>query len=707
MSPEPRDPRARLAASGLLDVDFYAALRGRKWDDAEEAVADFVDWAMPRGVPPRPDVDLAAAPRAVRSAWRGGRPKQLLDHLATPETTRLDPTATSAVLETARAIGTAASEPIDWAAAASQRERVPGRVSVVVSGTAGRRATLRAVDLVLEHAFGHDLEVLVVATGLRVGDVLSLAAALGPRGVQVVPSAEGVGVSAARNTGAVRSSGEHLALLDSSTQVRAGWLPPLLAALQDLDTAGVQPLVVDDAETIHSAGLVFVEPGLLPAPLLRGHQRDDARPLADEQLRALDGSLVVLRSVDFLDQHGLDETFDSALAVADLCLRLAERGDRTFRVVPEVVVTRTAEDEWPPEDREWFAARFAGSLTAADRGVYRRTGLFLARVDQDAGPGAPVAHPMIERVPDRPADHLRWSLKLPSTRGHWGDRWGDTHFADALARALRRLDQQVVTCRHGAHDAGPTHLDDVSLGIRGQFPVDPVPGKTNVLWVISHPDEVDPAELEGHDLVFAASAAWSRRMSDETGRVVEPLLQASEFGPAEPVVLPDPGDRALVFVGSTHEGRHRRLVEDAVASGVALSVYGAGWDGLVPAYLWKGEYVPNDELPGLYRRHGIVLADHWPDMARHGFVANRVFDALAVGARVICDDVAGISDLFPSDAVAVCRSPHEIRTTVEGWERFGVDVAGGLDLSFSGRAETLLARVLATRSGDRLPGAKG
>jgi hypothetical protein len=34
---------------------------------------------------------------------------------------------------------------------------------------------------------------------------------------------------------------------------------------------------------------------------------------------------------------------------------------------------------------------------------------------------------------------LRWSLKCRSAAGPSGDLWGDTHFADALAKALRDL----------------------------------------------------------------------------------------------------------------------------------------------------------------------------------------------------------------------------------------------------------------------------
>jgi hypothetical protein len=283
-------------------------------------------------------------------------------------------------------------------------------------------------------------------------------------------------------------------------------------------------------------------------------------------------------------------------------------------------------------------------------------------------------------------ERLRWSLKLPSTPGHWGDRWGDTHFAEALATALRALGQDVVTRRHGAHASGPIALDDVSLGIRGMYPVEPVPGQLNVLWVISHPDEIDDGELGAHDVVLSASPSWAR----ERGAGVLP--QASGFAERDLVTLPPPERRTMVFVGNSAEGRTRPLVHAALESGVDLAVHGRGWEAL-PHGVWRGEWVPNERLPELYRAHGVVLTDHWPAMARHGFVNNRVFDALSCGARVVCDDVAGLHDLFDPALVAVCEDAASIADKVRAWPPDPPPGVKRPSLSFTDRAERLVAVV--------------
>src|SRR5262249_13863990 len=148
-----------------------------------------------------------------------------------------------------------------------------------------------------------------------------------------------------------------------------------------------------------------------------------------------------------------------------------------------------------------------------------------------------------------------------------------------------------------------------------------------------------------YDAAFAAGASWATTMTGRAGVQVRTLLQATDperFHPG----LAEPGTGAAVlFVGSSR-GVERAIVRDAVEAGLDLSVYGTRWEGLLdPRYL-RGSYLPNDRLGAAYRAAGVLLNDHWPDMAEQGFYSNRLFDAVAAGARVVSDPVAGIPELF-------------------------------------------------------------
>ena len=410
---------------------------------------------------------------------------------------------------------------------------------MVIPTYADARMTLNAVHEVRRRAAeaGDDVEVVVVDNGCDVPLALGLEAALHDRGdVTLVRLPVNLNFAAGCNIGLARSTGDVVVFLNNDTEVRRGWLAPLREGLEDPEVAGVQPLLLYDDDTIQTAGTVFLDEDLLPCHLLVGHPKEDALRVAGERFVAVTAAAVAMRADDVVALRGFDTAYRNGFEDVDLCLRLLERRPGGFRVAPTALVTHL-ESKTPgryahvDENRELFVERWRERWPAADSGIYRRVGFELGELGSDRAEGSagPVARPQVRQRIRRGPEHLRWSIKLPSTPGHWGDDWGDTHFADALARGLRGLGQDVVTRRRGAHGVGPTDLDDVSLGIRGRYPVAPVPGMTNVLWVISHPDTVDPAEFEGFDLLFAASPEWAARAAEVSGRDVLPLLQATDL----------------------------------------------------------------------------------------------------------------------------------------------------------------------------------
>lgn len=697
------DEARRWLESGWLDAQFYGELRGRPFRDAAEAADDFVSRGMRELLSPHPSLHFVTLPPATRRAWRNGRVRRVLADLRShdrpalrllPPTLGPSPPATQRghLLDLARRLAREraghtdpAPPPVDWAAVAARPCRTDRICAVVVADDA--RPTIRTVAGLLEAADGEGPDVVVLDRGSPPHVALGIHGVLhGLPGVQVVRLSGAVSASAAAELGLLRSTGAVVLLVEPHVVLRRGAVAALVAALEDPDVAGVQPVVLGPDDRIVSAGLVVAADGDPPAHVLTGHQADDSRRLEGERLGAISRHVMALRVEDVAAVDGLGDPMPGIDAALDLCARLLRRRPGGFRVAPAARATALV-----PADgsQEAAAAAEPHAPLPPDPALYRRIGFL---TDWTGGPaGRPGSRLVVTGRRRTTPDQLRWSIKLPSTPGRQGDVWGDTHFAGALAEALRGLGDDVVTSRHGAHAAGPTHLDDVSLALRGLYPIPPTPGQVNVLWVISHPDDVDPGELEGYDVVLAASRPWSVELSARTGREVVPLLQATEFAPPPAAPPHDPREPGVLFVGNAGDGRERPLVRMAVDAGVALTVYGRGWDDL-PAGAWRGEYVDNRRLPELYHRHGTVLADHWPDMARNGFIANRVFDAVASGARVICDDVAGVHEVFDPRDVLVVRTPEDMGRAVAELRRTTreADVPRPA-LSFDDRARTLRA----------------
>ncbi|MBT1596343.1 glycosyltransferase [Curtobacterium flaccumfaciens] len=311
------------------------------------------------------------------------------------------------------------------------------------------------------------------------------------------------------------------------------------------------------------------------------------------------------------------------------------------------------------------------------------------------------------RTTDGDAEHLSWSLKIAAPAGPEGDGWGDVHFAAELAGALERLGQRVRIDRRDAHVRDDDADDDVTLVIRGLDRVPPNPASVNLLWVISHPDDVADTELRSFDVAFAAGPVWAAAAADRSGVPVRTLLQATDpavFHPGSRAATSPDADR-VVFVGSTR-GAPRPIVSDAVGLGADLRVHGPGWDEVVPAESLGESSLTRPEVAAAYASARVVLNDHWPDMAAGGFVSNRVFDVLASGGVVVTDEVAGLSDVLDVPTLAVARSRDELAALLDpsyAWptaaERAVVAEYIAAEHSFDARAAVLLeaARTERTR----------
>lgn len=295
---------------------------------------------------------------------------------------------------------------------------------------------------------------------------------------------------------------------------------------------------------------------------------------------------------------------------------------------------------------------------------------------------------------------MTWSVVVAAPKGPDGEQWGDTWFAADLVDALTRAGEEARVVFRGGGTAEAREHDDVVVVLRGLRRFVPRRGSaTWLLWVISHPELVEVDEPGQYDGVFAASEHWSRGQSGEFGVPVTPLLQATNPHRFTPdAAEPDTGDD-LLFVGSTR-GEFRPIVRDSLAAGLDVSVYGVGWQEFLPPERIRGEFIPNAELPAAYAAAGVVLNDHWPDMAAEGFLSNRLFDAAACGSRILTDPAAGLEDVF-GDAVRTLASAPSLldaltadRAAAFPDRQARLDLAARVarDHSFDARATVLIER---------------
>ncbi len=566
---------------------------------------------------------------------------------------------------------------VDWAALA---DRVPtaGLTTVIVPTYADSELTTACVESLLADgaAGGGPVEVVVWDNGSAPEVAAELDRLAGER-VQVHHSPENHGFALGNNLGLAHATGDVVVFLNNDTTVPPGWLVPLREALADDDVLGAQPLLLYPGGTVQSAGVAFPTCGGLPHAFLQGFPVEDAHGIEGLRFHAVTGAALALRYADAVALRGFDPVFSNGMEDVDLCHRLGRLRKGHFRVLgPAPVVHHESRtpgrydkhlvnrriylDRWqhvaaPRDDAELWATRG------------------LRVVDHETGParhGEPprlrVPRPVLVRearleVSER--RQLRWAIKNPAPAGPGGERWGDTHFAQALAGALRDHGQEVVVDRRPEWDRPTGRHDDVVLVLRGLVTYEPGPEQVSLLWVISHPELVTPDEVRGYDRVLAAGRPWAERRTRDwaaqLAQPIEPLLQATDPERFHPdTAAPDSGEPVL-FVGNSRRVL-RPVVRDALAAGLPLAVYGDLWSGLVPDEVIRARSLPNESLAAAYRSAGVVLNDHHEAMRADGFVSNRLFDAVASGARVVTDPVDGLAELF-GPAVQVYESPDDLR----------------------------------------------
>ena len=491
------------------------------------------------------------------------------------------------------------------------------RISVIMPAW-NREATIAAaIRSVLAQTHG-DFELIVADDGSTDGTREAVAPFLDDPRVIWLDGAHG-GVSAARNRGLQAATGELVAYLDSDNRW-AAWFLEVMARF----------MVCEGLEAAYSAISLRDDLGHLT-----GYRGDDFDWEACLEQNYVDLNAFCHRRALIDEVGGFDPKL-RRMVDWDLILRLGK--GRKVGYAPFVGCDYHDGKADP------------GRITTAEPAAFQKLVWTKNRYDLAIGSVA-----FVEKL------RLGFAIKIAAPEDE-KEAWGDWHFAESLAAAIRRLGHDAhVDFRHKW--TGRALADeDVAISLRGLIPYEPRPGQIAYLWNISHPDQVPYEEYDRYSAVYVASDSYAGLLDHLVTPPVSPLLQATDPERFHPVDTPTPGPD-LLFVGNSR-GVEREIVRWAIEADRAPVIYGGGWEGLVPAGLVKGDNVDNRALGALYAGAGAVLNDHWPSMAAFGLLSNRLFDVVAAGGKAISDPVPSIARIFGS-AVAEVRGPEELRAAAD------------------------------------------
>jgi GT2 family glycosyltransferase len=188
------------------------------------------------------------------------------------------------------------------------------RASIIVAHFGSREYTDACLFALEQHT--EDYELIVVDNGT--GDTFEADI--------VIRNHENRGFAVACNQGVAAASYDACVLLNNDTEVRAGWLDPLLKVLEEPDVGAVGAhLVYPDGTDQHGGVRLFWDRGVLTAENIkaRGVRQD---------MEAVTGACMLVDKQKFFHVGGFDTGFWCGYEDIDLCLALR---DMSFRIVYE------------------------------------------------------------------------------------------------------------------------------------------------------------------------------------------------------------------------------------------------------------------------------------------------------------------------------------------------------------------------------------
>jgi GT2 family glycosyltransferase len=299
------------------------------------------------------------------------------------------------------------------------------------------------------------------------------------------------------------------------------------------------------------------------------------------------------------------------------------------------------------------------NLTTAAR-VGASWGSGIAHIDEGLNTDDPALFTRLVETTAPSPNTMRIGISTCAPDWERAQFWGDTHLARGLMRAFRRLGHETAELIRSDWQGTMASSCDVVIHLRGLHRRPTARGQWNLLWVISHPDRLEPGEGDAYDLIASASEEHAEKLGAELGRTVHFLPQATDADTFKIRARDVDYEAPVLYVGNAR-WPHRRAPRWLMRNSRPFHLYGKFWEDFPETAYVRGEYIANQDLAVAYRSAGVVVADHHGSMRTSGFVANRLFDVLASGGVVLSDEVTGLDGIF-GDLVPTYSDARELES---------------------------------------------
>lgn len=262
-----------------------------------------------------------------------------------------------------------------------EQQRVAGRVSIIIPVFNQLALTRQCIASLVEHTQGQDYEILLVDNGsdATTAKGLDQLATQYPQ-LRLVRQQKNQNFALGSNLGFAQASGEFCVFLNNDTQVTPGWLPPLIARLQQGDVYAAQPLLLYPDGSVQCMGVVFSEKSNLGYPIYQGMQPEACQAEKPRTFQAITAACMAITAKDFARGKGFDPIYINGQEDIDLCLRLKNETGKQAAYVPISKVIHhesktQGRGKYIDQNRWVFVERCEKKIKPDDENHYQRDGI--------------------------------------------------------------------------------------------------------------------------------------------------------------------------------------------------------------------------------------------------------------------------------------------------------------------------------------------
>jgi len=406
---------------------------------------------------------------------------------------------------------------IDWEKE-KKRIRTKGLISIIVPVYGQDELTKSCVAAIYNNTEG-EFELVLVDNGSDKSTkqvIVEISKKYPKTIVQTNP--ENLQFALGSNIGFAKSGGEYLVFLNNDTEVRPGWLKPLIESLQIPGIVAAQPKLLYPDGNVQCIGIVFSNRSPLGYPIYSGLTPADPWVNLSRPYQAVTAACMVVRANDFSAVSGFDPIYINGQEDVDLCLRLT-RGTKKncWYSANSTVIHKESQTPnrhiYTTQNRQIFVDRWKGKVTADDVNYYKADYFEIQAYQSDRpSNNLGIYRPTLSALNGSTSAKIAKEKKASAGRiqdGTWKIR-GRILEGSILCDQPRKILLEVIVDKKTLQSFSVSALHNQPTPIHYQLPIHLIDGKSHIIELISQDDKTPIANFNGsYEETFLRNIVYS------------------------------------------------------------------------------------------------------------------------------------------------------------------------------------------------------